>query len=101
MSKKEIYFKLSTLALLLVVVLHGWLIQLTSYDSGTWLEVKNTVSMSALIISIAGVAITVMTIRRSERRAFKYVSVAYILAFLLFTALSLLVIAISGVGFLG
>ena len=100
-SKVKVYFGLSTISLLAGVVAHLLLMSLSSSDSNTWAEIKNTVSFSVLIVSIIGMATSVLTIKESRRKLFKYLCVAYILAFLIILVLGILTILVSGIGFLG
>ncbi len=101
MSKSEIYFRVATGLLILSVILHTWLGNLPSYDSDTWVSIKDVVCYIVLLIVPVGVVLSTKVAAHSQRRVRIYVSIAYIVSFMWLALVSFAVIAVSGIGFLG
>ena len=100
-NSRRTSFVVSTSVLLISIFLQFYLSQLTSYDSDRWLEIKDPMSLAIIILSLVGIAASIVTIAGSNKRVHKYISALYILALVIIVLFSIVTIAVSGVGFLG
>ncbi len=100
-KNRVIPFVISTCALLIAVLTQVYLSQLTSYDSESWLKIKNPASIVVILISLVGLITSILTIAAATSKPHKCISILYVVLFIVVFLSSIVTIAVSGIGFLG